>query len=115
MTGLETRAVTPAPSNVGVMESNIIPWVFPMAAAGFLGVDMPTVGVGQAVYPVLTKELDVRTPAEGADADETTGTFSADVLSPSRIQAAFFYSQRGPRQVCGHGFSAPGEPKYGVE
>ena len=98
---LETRAVTQAPSNVGVMESNIIPWVFPMAAAGFLAVDMPTVGVGQAVYPVLSKELDVRTPAEGADADETTGTFSADVLSPSRIQAAFFYSREDRAKFSG--------------
>ena len=35
----------------------------------------------------------MRTPAEGADADETTGSFTADVLVPSRIQAAFFYSR----------------------
>ena len=54
-----------------------------MSAAAFLGVDMPSVGVGEAVYPVLTKDLDVRTPAENADADETTGSFSADILSPS--------------------------------
>ena len=90
---LETRAVTPAPSNVGQNQSEIIPYVFPDSAAAFLGVDMPTVGVGESVYPVLTKELDVRTPAENIAADETTGTFSAEVLSPSRIQAAFFYSR----------------------
>ena len=93
---LETRAVTPAPGNVGQNQSEIIPYVFPDSAAAFLGVDMPTVGVGEAVYPVLTKELDVRTPAENIAADETTGAFSAEVLSPSRIQAAFFYSARGP-------------------
>ena len=44
--------------------------------------DMPTVAVGEAVFPVLTKKLAVATPAENADADETTGSFSADVLSP---------------------------------
>ena len=86
---LETRAVTAAPGNVGEILHSIVPYVFPQSAASFLGVSMPTVPVGQAVFPVLTKELDVRTPAENADADETTGTFSADVLSPARIQASF--------------------------
>ena len=90
---LETRAVTPAPGNVGQEQNSIVPYVFPQSAAAFLGVVMPTVPVGEAVYPILTKELDVRTPAENAEAEETTGSFSADVLSPSRIQAAFLYSR----------------------
>ena len=98
---LETRAVTPAPGNVGQQQQSIIPWVFPMSAASFLGVNSPSVGVGEAVFPVLTKELDVKTPAEGADADETTGSFSADVLSPSRIQAAFFYSREDRARFAG--------------
>ena len=93
---LETRAVTPAPANVGQVQQSIVPYVFPQSAAMFLGVDMPSVPVGEAVFPVLTKTLDVRTPAESADADETTGAFSADVLSPSRVQAAFFYSSGRP-------------------
>ena len=79
---LETRAVTPAPGQVDQNQAEILPYVFPQSAAAFLGVSMPTVGVGDAVYPVLTKELDVRTPAENADADETTGAFSANVLIP---------------------------------
>ena len=62
---------------------------------------MPTVGVGEAVYTVLTKELDVRTPAENATAAETTGAFSAEVLSPSRIQAAFFYSREDRARFAG--------------
>ena len=98
---LETRAVTPAPGNVGEIQHSIVPYVFPASAASFLGVSMPTVPVGQAVFPVLTKELDVRTPAENADADETTGTFSADVLSPARIQAAFFYSREDRAKFAG--------------
>ena len=62
---------------------------------------MPTVPVGEAVYPILTKELNVRTPAENADADETTGSFSADVLTPSRIQASFFYSRESAAKFAG--------------
>ena len=38
---LETRAVTPAPADVGQNMSAIIPGVFPMSVAAFLGVDMP--------------------------------------------------------------------------
>ena len=97
----ETYAVTPAPGNVGEVQQPIIPYVFPSSAAAFLGVDMPTVGVGEAVFPVLTKELDVRTPNENSDADETTGAFSADVLSPSRIQASFFYSREDRARFAG--------------
>ena len=98
---LEVRAATAAPNDVGETQASIVPYVFPQGAASFLGVGMPTVPVGQAVFPVLTKELDVRTPAEGADADETTGTFSADVLSPARVQAAFFYSREDRAKFAG--------------
>ena len=90
---LETRAATEAPSDVGTVQNSIIPYVFPQSAASYLGVDQPTVGVGEQVYSVLTKKLDVHTPIEGGDAAETTGTFSADVLTPARIQAAFEYSR----------------------
>ena len=62
---------------------------------------MPTVGVGDAVYTVLTSELAVREPGENADADETTGAFSAQVLSPARLQASFFYSREDRARFAG--------------
>ena len=95
---LETRAVTPAPSRRWhATESTIIPGVFPQSCAAFLAVDMPTVGVGEAVYPVLTQNATAHTPAENAAAAETTGSFSADVLSPSRIQASVSSTAREDR------------------
>ena len=97
----ETYAVTPAPTNTQETQQPTIPYVFPQSCAAFLGVDIPTVGVGEAVFPVLTKELDVRTPLENADADETTGAFSAEVLSPARIQASFFYSREDRARFAG--------------
>ena len=36
---LRTRAVTPAPTNVGTNQQPIIPMVFPDSVAAFLGVD----------------------------------------------------------------------------
>ena len=98
---LETRAVTPAPGNVGQDQQSIVPYVFPMSAASFLGISMPTVPVGEAVFPVLTSELTVGTPAENAEQAETTGAFSAEVLSPGRIQASFFYSREDRARFSG--------------
>ena len=98
---LEVRAVTPAPANVGQTQAPVIPGVFPMSAAAYLGIDMPTVGVGDAVYPVLSANASVKTPAENADAAETTGAFSADVLTPSRLQASFFYSREDRARFAG--------------
>ena len=98
---MEERAVTPAPGQVAQNQSAIIPGVFPMSCAAFLGIDMPTVGVGDSVYPVLTTNADVGTPAENATQAETTGSFSASVLSPSRLQAAFFYSREDRARFAG--------------
>ena len=100
---LETRAVTPSPTDVGTNMSAIIPGVFPASCAAFLGVDMPTVAVGDAVYPVLTTNADAGTPAENAVQAETDGSFSANVLTPSRIQASFFYSREDQARFSGMG------------
>ena len=64
---------------------------------------MPTVAVGDAVYPVLTTNADAGTPAENATQAETTGSFSANVLTPSRIQASFFYSREDQARFSGMG------------
>ncbi len=101
LTMLETRAVTPAPGQVAQNQAEIIPGVFPMSCAAFLGIDMPTVPVGEAVYPVLTTNATSGTPAENAAQAETTGSFSADVLSPTRIQASFFYSREDRARFSG--------------
>ncbi len=99
--GMEYRAVTPGATNVGTDQQPIIPYVFPQSAAAFLGVDMPSVPTGDAVFPVLTGTLDVHTPAENASAAETTGAFSSDVLTPKRLQASFFYSREDRARFAG--------------
>ena len=106
---VETRAVTPAPGDVGQNQSQIVPGVFPASCAAFLGIDMPTVPVGDSVFPVLATNAVVGVPAEGAipsgtgiDTEgATTGSFTADVLSPGRLQAAFFYSREDRARFAG--------------
>ena len=89
---IEERAVTPGATSVQGNQQAIEPYVFPNAVASFLGIPTPIVPVGDVIYPILTSELDVKTPAENAVAGETTGSFVAEVLTPSRLQANFFYS-----------------------
>ena len=91
--GEEHRAITPAPGDVGQNQSEIIPYVFPQSVSAFLGIPSPTVPVGSAVYSGFDQENRRPDAAESADANETTGSFSAEVLSPARLQASFFYSR----------------------
>ena len=105
MLRMESRAtgVTPAPATgeVGINQAEIIPAVFPASVAAFLNIDMPTVGTGEAVFPVLSTSADAGTPAENASQNETAGAFTSNVLSPKRIQAAFFYSREDAARFAG--------------
>ena len=98
---LETRAVTPAPSDVGVNQAAILMPVFPDSAASFLGVGMPTVGVGESLYPIMTSRPTVGTPDENVAQAETTGAFSTETLAPGRLQAAYFYSREDRARFAG--------------
>ena len=71
----------------------------PTIGGRFLGVDMPTVGVGESVWPVLSGTLDVHYPAENAAAAETTGAFTAELLSPSRIQSSYLFSREDQAKI----------------
>ena len=98
---MEKRAVTPAPSDTGQTQNAIEGYVFPNSVAAFLGIPSPIVPVGDATFPVLTSDPAAGTPAENAAQAETTGAFSADVLSPGRIQASFFWSREDANRMAG--------------
>ena len=98
---LQERAVTPAPTNVGTSQQPIIGWVFPDAVSAFLGVTQPIVPAGEVATPVLSSELTVGTPAENASQAETTGSFTAEALSPGRLQASFFFSREARARFRG--------------
>ena len=100
---LETRTSggTPAPSNTGRNQNPIIPAVFPQAAASFLGIPQPTVPVGEAVFTVLSTSASPGTPAEGAAQSHSAAAFSAEVLSPARIQASLFYTREDRAKLRG--------------
>ena len=98
---LEVRAVTPAPADVGTNQMPTLMYVFPMSAAAFLGVNQPTVGVGEQLFSIMTNAPTVGTPAENADQAETTGAFSTETLAPRRLQASYFYSREDRSRFAG--------------
>ena len=106
----EHRAVTPAPGQVDQVQNEITPYVFPQSVAAFLGIGMPTVPTGDAVYPVLSKKLDVRTPAEHASADETTGAFFGITYESISNPSEFFLQSRGSGAVRWNGRSTAAKP-----
>ena len=101
---LEVRATATAnaPANVGQNQAEIVPVVFPQSATAFLGVDLPIVGVGEVVYPVMTAPTShADSVAENTEVTDTTATFSADVLSPGRVQRSFTYSREDAAKFAG--------------
>ena len=100
---MESRAVTPAPGDVGQTQTEITGYVFPQSVAAFLAIPSPIVPVGDATFPVLTSDPAAGVPAENASQSETTGAFTADVLTPGRIQASFFWSREDAARMAGMG------------
>ena len=89
---VEERAITPAPTHVGASEQPILMPVFADGDAAFLSVDQVTVPNGDAVFPVLTNRPTVGGPhSDSTEVAETTGAFSAELVKPERLQAAFTY------------------------
>ncbi len=100
---MEKRAVTPAPSDVGQSQSEITGYVFANSVQAFLSVPSPIIPVGDSTFPVLTSDPAAGTPTENDAQAETTGAFTADVLTPSRIQASFFWSREDAARMAGMG------------
>ena len=100
---VEHRAVTPAPTDVGQTQTEITGFVFPQSVADFLGIPSVIVPASDATFPVLTSDPSAGVPAENASQSETTGAFSADVLTPGRIQASFFWSREDAARMVGMG------------
>ena len=86
----------------GQSQAEIVGPVFGGTVAEFLGIRMPTVAVGDAGYQVLETRPTVAGPfAASEDAADTTGTITATVLEPERIQAEFFYRRRDRKRLAG--------------
>ena len=86
---VETRAAATITGDVQGNQQPVVRAVFPGSVSEFLNLDKPTVPVGTYLIPIITTSATVHSPAEGAAAAESTGAFTVDTLTPSRLQASF--------------------------
>ncbi len=94
-------AVTASPATTSVGQQSIIERVFADSAAAYLGVDLPTVPVGVANFPVLTSGADGSTVEKDAEVDATAATFTPNTLSPMRLQASYLFRREDRAVLAG--------------
>ena len=101
--GVEERAAASVPASIGdASQAQVITPVFASGDGAFLGIERPTVPVGDAAYPVLSTVPSVKGPFTGSDnAAQTDATFVANNLSPERLQASFSYRRTDAARFAG--------------
>lgn len=100
----ETRA--DAPTSLGAitlpsMQSQILGRVFAQSAMAFVGIQMPSVPVGRASWPILTDGPSGSQAAKGGTVDAVAATFAADAITPTRVTARVLFSVEDLSQLRG--------------
>lgn len=87
----EHRDVTSAPADADVPHTHapIVPALFDRSIAGYLGIEMPSVGTGVQSYPILSTSVAAGMVAEDNDATEGTGAFTVSDADPRRLSGQF--------------------------
>ena len=98
---VEHRDVTPAPSTVNRNLGSIVPALFQRSAAAWLGIDMPTVGVGDQGYPVLGTSVTAGVKAKSAAAAESAGAFVVSSAVPRRVTGSFRFQREEAARLSG--------------
>ena len=83
----ETRAVTPAPSTVGVNVDPFLPAVFAQSIAPRLGIDMPLVDTGSYATGTITTSQTAGAKAKGAAQTANAGVIGVVTTTPKRVSA----------------------------
>lgn len=88
-------------SGVGTNQQTILARVFADTAAAFMGVAMPSVGIGEASYPVFSDGAEADLVAKGTAKDAEAATISAKVLSPTRLSARYILRVEDSARLMG--------------
>ena len=84
----EQRAITPAPSTVGLNLAPLQPMVFAPSIAPRLSIDMPTVASGSYASGTITTAATAGPVAAGDPVLETAASFTVTTTTPHRIGAS---------------------------
>ena len=86
---VETRAATPAPTDVPAEASPTQPWIYSRGLASFLGVDLVPVANGAHIFGALSTPTPSGMKVKGSAADETAAAFTADPQKAKRGTGSF--------------------------
>ena len=86
--GRETRAVSAAPSTVGVNLDTLRPMVFAPSVVDRLNVDMPMVESGTFASGTITTAATAQAVLKGKDVPETAAAFTVATTTPHRVGAS---------------------------
>ena len=100
---VDERAAATTPANIGdASQAQVVTPVFASGDGAFLGIERPTVPVGDAAYPVLSTMPSVKGPfTDSTEAGQTDAEFVATNLSPERLQASFSYRRTDASRFAG--------------
>ena len=100
---VEERAAATVPASIGdASQAPVITPVFASGDGAFLGIERPTVPVGDGSFPILSTMPSVKGPFTGSDnAAQTDAEFLATNLSPERLQASFSYRRTDAARFSG--------------
>ena len=106
--GVEERAAATVPGSIGdASQAEVISPVFASGDGAFLGIERPTVAVGDSSFPLLSTRPTVAGPfSDSSDAAQTDATFVANSLSPERLQASYSYRRSDAARFRGARFFA---------
>ena len=101
--GLETRADTVTPVDAAALadgsQASILERIFTRSVASRLGVAMPSVPVGAAVYPIMLSGTTASMAADGTAVDAGTASFTGHSLEPVRLSAGYLFNMRQGYQL----------------
>ena len=100
---VEERAAATVPASIGdASQGEVVTPIFASGDGAFMGIERPTVGVSDAAYPVLSTLPSVKGPfTDSTEAAQTDASFSANTLSPERLQASFSYRRTDAARFSG--------------
>ena len=101
--GVEERAAATVPASIGdASQAAVVTPVFASGDGAFMGIERPTVPVGDAAFPVLSTLPEVKGPfTDSSEAAQTDAEFVATNLSPERLQASFSYRRTDAARFSG--------------
>ena len=100
---VEERAAATVPASIGdASQGEVITPIFSSGEGAFMGIERPSVPVGDGSYPVLSTLPSVKGPfTDSTEAAQTDAEFVATNLSPERLQASFSYRRTDAARFSG--------------